>query len=242
MVDDDMFFAWLDGELSRDEAAAVEREVAADPELQRRAAEHRALGARLGGAFGTVLSQPVPERLQWMLRPAGDERVVSLADARARREARPQLPIWKQMAAMAATLAIGVALGNLLTGSMAGSSSSPIEAEAGRLVASAGLENALYGQLASAPAADGPRIGMTFRDRSGQICRTFTDVAASGLACRHGGDWVVRAVFQAPEGSATEYRMAAGADPRLLEIVEESIAGEPFDAAQERAAAERGWR
>ena len=96
--------------------------------------------------------------------------------------------------------------------------------------------------MASTPAEDGPRIGLTFRDKDGNVCRTFTDAAASGLACHDNGDWRMRALFQAPEGQSGDYRMASGADPALLAIVDETIAGEPFDATQERAAKERGWR
>jgi hypothetical protein len=36
--------------------------------------------------------------------------------------------------------------------------------------------------------------------------------------------------------------MAAGVDPRLMELVDATIKGEPLDAAQERAALKRGWR
>jgi hypothetical protein len=36
--------------------------------------------------------------------------------------------------------------------------------------------------------------------------------------------------------------MAAGMDPALAALVDSSMAGEPFDAAQEKAAKERGWR
>ena len=147
------------------------------------------------------------------------------------------------MAALAATLAVGVFGGNLLAGGLlSGGPASPIAAEGGRLVASADLENALYARLASSPADSGPRIGLTFRDKAGAICRTFEDRSASGLACREGGDWRIRSVFQAPEGQTTDYRMASGANPQLLEAVDATIAGEPFDAAQEKAAAERGWR
>ena len=39
-----------------------------------------------------------------------------------------------------------------------------------------------------------------------------------------------------------DYRMAAGADFRLLELVDEHMVGEPFDAAEERAAQKRDWR
>lgn len=240
MVDDVKFFAWLDGELDSGEAALVEAQVRADPELQRRAADHRAMQSRLGAAFAQVADAPVPQRLAGAVRAGESERVVSLAEARERREMRrTSRPAWRQFAAMAATLVLGIAVGNMIVPQ---GGSSPIAPEAGRLVASAGLEEALYARLASAPSDEGPRIGMTFRDTSGSVCRTFEDGAASGLACFEGGDWRIRALFQGDQGPAGEYRMASGADPRLLEIVDEAIAGEPFDAAAERAAKERGWK
>lgn len=228
-VSDETFFAWLDGELTPEEAARVAAAVAADPALAARAEEHRALAARLRGAFDPVAREP-------MRLPSAP--VVSFAEARAACEARTAPPLWKQVAAMAATLALGIFAGNQLIGE----SSSPVQPEAGRLVAAAALEDALYTRLASAPAEEGPRIGLTFRDPSGTICRTFTDVAASGLACHEGGDWRIRGLFQAPEGQAGEYRMAAGADPNLAALVDETIAGEPFDAEQEKTALEQGWR
>jgi hypothetical protein len=125
---------------------------------------------------------------------------------------------------------------------LSGGPASPVQSEGGRLVAGGDLENALYAQLASAPADHGPRIGMTYRDKSGAICRTFQDSGSSGLACREAGDWRIRGLFQGAEGQSSDYRMAAGADPRLMDIVDESIAGEPFDQAQEEAALKQGWR
>ena len=241
MVEDEKFFAWLDGELPADEAARVEAEVAADRRLSRLAEEHRSMTAGLRTAFGEVEAQPVPDRLKSGFDRSG-ETVVSLTDARAVREARKAPALWVQMTALAATLAVGIFAGNMMTGMSVVGSSSPIEAEAGRFVASADLENALYAQLASAPAESGPRIGLTFRDKSGAICRTFEDRAASGLACRESGDWRIRSLFQAPEGQSTDYRMASGPNPQLMEAVEASIDGEPFDAAQEKAVAEKGWR
>jgi hypothetical protein len=52
----------------------------------------------------------------------------------------------------------------------------------------------------------------------------------------------VRGLFTATEGQAGDYRMAAGADPRLASLIEESIAGEPFNAAREAQAREQAWR
>jgi hypothetical protein len=237
MVEEEKFFAWLDGELPPEEASRIEAEVAASPELSRRAEEHRAMAARLRGAFDSVAVAPVPEQIAAAVRPA-QENVLDLSAAREKRSARRPFPLWTQAAAMAATLAVGVFAGNILSGGPTG----PIQTENGRLVAGGDLEQALYAQLASAPADRGPRIGMTYRDRTGAICRTFEDHNASGLACREGGDWRIRGLFQGSEGQVSDYRMAAGPDPRLMDMVDESIAGEPFDEAQERAALAKDWR
>ena len=231
---DDKFFAWLDGELTAAEAAEIEARVAADPALRKLAEEHRALGARLKAAFDPVAAEPVSLAAY---APAADSNVASLAQVRvARRPVMQQF--WAQAASIAVVFAMGVGAGNSLLGGPA----SPIAPEAGRLVAAASLEDALYRQLASQPADSGPRIGLTFRDKQGHVCRTFTDQGASGLACLQGGDWRLEGLFQAPEGQAADYRMAAGSDPRLGTLVDSAIAGEPFDAEKERQARNSGWK
>lgn len=231
MIDDETFFAWLDGELDPDEAAPIAAAIAADPALAERARQHRALRERLSGAFDGLLDVPVPERLTDAVRAPAS--VVDLAAAR-RARAMPSLPQWS---AMAATLAVGIFVGTLF----AARGDAPVEVQRGQLFAAAALDEALDGQLASAPAGD-IRIGLTFRDRSGAICRTFTQPSASGLACRDKDRWQVRGIFAAPEGQASDYRMAAGMDPSLAALVDSTMAGEPFDAAQEKAAKERAWK
>lgn len=237
MIDEEKLFAWLDGELSPQEAEQVERQVAADPELARLAEEHRAMAAGLRGAFDTVAAAPVPERLRQAARPM-PAKVIDIASCR-EALARPFLGPLPQWAAMAAMLVLG-----LFAGALAGRdlSSSPIDVRGGQIYAAGAVDQALERQLASAGAAGDVRIGLTFRDQSGSICRTFGTSAANGLACRDQGDWRVRGLFAAPEGADSEYRMAAGADPRLLEMVDSTIAGEPFDAAQEAEAKQAGWR
>lgn len=235
-MDDETFFAWLDGELEPAEAARIGALVAADPELTRRAAEHRALSGRLRAAFDPIATAPVPDAIL-AVRPRQAE-VVDLAAARNRRQPR-SIPVGAQWAAMAATLAIGVVTGAMIGG---GGAAGPVTREAGRLVAAGELESALYTRLASAPAEEGPRIGLTFRNSAGEICRTFTDEASSGLACRESGDWRIRGLLQGEGGGEGEFRMASGPDPRLAALVDEAIAGEPFDAEAERRAKESGWR
>ncbi len=240
MVKAEKFFAWLDGALPPEEAARVEAEVAANAHLSQLADEHRGLATDLRQAFGEVETQPVPERLLGAFDRS--DKIVSLADAQAVRSARTAPSIWVQMGALAATLAIGIVAGNMIADMPIGRSSSPIATESGQLVASAELANALQARLASMPADSGPRIGLTFRDKSGAICRTFEDQLAIGMACRDGGEWRIRSLFQAPVGQATDYRMASEQDPELMEAVQASIEGEPFDAVQEEAAMRKGWR
>lgn len=234
-MDDEKFFAWLDDELDDAAAARVAAQVAVDPELQRRAAAHNSMQARLGDAFAPIAAAPIPATIF-----ASTERgmVVDLAAARVRRSPRLGLPAMAQWAAMAATLVLGLVTGSMLDRG----SSSPIESQSGQLLASAGLARALDTRLASAPAATGPRIGLTFRGHDGTICRSFTDVAAQGLACRDGQDWRIRGLFQGTESATGDYRMAAGADPNLAALVDATRVGDAFDATQERQALTRDWR
>lgn len=232
-MEDDQFYAWLDGELEPEAAAVVATQVAADPRLTRLAEQHRALNSTLRKAFDPIASSPVPEQLLAAARPQST--VIDFGKARERRSARFGLPQW---AAIAATLVVGVVTGTML---QSGSASS-VETSDGRLVAAAALDKALDVQLASASQSGPVQVGLTFRDGSGAICRSFTDANASGLACQDHGQWQIRGLFAAPEGQQGDYRMAAGADPALAALIDSTIAGEAFDANQERAAKERGWR
>jgi hypothetical protein len=234
MVTDEIFFAWLDGELDPREADRVAAEIAADEKLTERAARHRAMQARLRGSFGTLLDAPVPERLVEAAHKPEPE-VIDFGAARRSRETRwGSLPQWT---ALAATLAVGIFAGTMVPQR----SDAPLEVQNGKVYAAAALNHALDTQLASAPRGD-VRIGLTFRDQGGAICRSFTGVAASGLACRNGDRWAVRGLFGASEGQAGPYRMAAGMDPSLAALVDSTMAGEPFSADQERAAQAHAWR
>jgi hypothetical protein len=237
MVSDETFFAWLDGELDADEAARVEKEVAADPRRSAMAAEHRAMQARLKRAFDPLLNAPVPEALLAATRNSPTADVVDFAEAKERRAARhwPSVPQW---GAMAATLAVGVLIGTIVPHQR---EAAPVAMQGGKMYAASALGQALDTQLASAPSGK-VRIGVTFRDQSGAICRSFTATASSGVACREDGRWQLRGLFAAPEGQASDYRMAAGMDPNLAALVDSSMSGGPFDAAAEKAAKEHGWK
>src|SRR5437868_14097456 len=133
MVTDETFFAWLDGELDPAEAARVEAEVAADPQLAAVAAGHRAMQSRLKGAFGTLLDAPVPEPILAAIRNPPGADVIDLAEARTRGELR-RWPSVAQWGSMAATLVVGVLVGTALPHERG---AGPVEVQGGRMYAAA---------------------------------------------------------------------------------------------------------
>ena len=226
MTEEEEFFAWLDGELAPAEAARVEARVAADSALAAEAKAHRAMTAGLRAAFAPVMT-PKSE-------------VVDFAAKRAEQSRRRSagLPQW---AAIAATLAVGIGLGTMVDQRRA--DGSPVALEGGQMVAAASLDRTLTRQLASAEQqGKAMRIGLTFRNQQGELCRTFSGSAATGLACRDGDNWRIEGLYGTSEAKAGDYRMAAGADPRLGALVDSMIEGEPLDATAEAAAKQSGWR
>ena len=231
-IDDAMLMAYADGELDPAARAEVEAAIAADPALQARVAAHRELRAMVSGAYAGVADEPVPDRLAAMLRPTAE--VVDFAAAKARRETPAAAPRrWPQWTAIAATLVVGVLAGRMID---LGPSASII-ARDGTLVAQGELARTLDTQLA------GGEVGLSFRNREGDHCRTFNADGLAGVACRDGDRWGVQMALATAPAAAGDYRMA-GSDtpPEVLRAVEAMIDGEPLDAAAEAAARAQGWR
>ena len=233
MIDDKTLLAYADGELEPARAAAVERMLATDPGLAAKLEQHRRLARRLRAAYDPVLKQPIPERLARTAK--GGATVISLAEARAARAAKTSpARDWRGGGLIAAGLVAAVVVGQALWATQG----RPVEEQGGRLVASGQIGRALDTQLSGEGRAI--RVQLTFRDRAGSICRSFTGAVADGVACREDGRWTLKALFPG-QGPAGDYRMAAGGDPHLMQVVGDSISGEAFGAAQERAAKARGW-
>lgn len=225
---DEKFFAWLDGELPPAEAAIVAAQIAADPALAAKADQHRAFAGRLKAAFDPVMTTAAPD--------LPNATVIDFDTARQRR--RAWLPVRAQWTALAATLAVGL----LTTSLFLERGAQPLNDQP--VMAKGALGAALDTQLASAQTAGFPvRIGLTFRGKQGALCRSFTEPGSSGLACREQGGWRVRGLFatdRSPD-AGSDYRMAAGPDPRLVALIDETITGEPLDAGAEAAARARRW-
>lgn len=227
--DDETLMAYADGELDAAARAEVDAAIAADPALRARVDAHRELRRLVSGAYAGAADEPVPERFAAMLRPAP---VVDLAAARARRAPR-NWPAWSNWAAIAATLVVGVLAGRMIE------PSAPIATQDGALVAQGELARTLDTQLASASG----EVGLSFRNRDGDYCRTFRSDGVAGLACREADGWSVRMAMSTGPAAVGDYRMAASeTPPEVLRAVEAMIAGPPLDTEAEAAARARGWR
>ncbi len=241
---EETLMAYADDELDPPTRAAVEAAMAADPELARRVARHKELRNRVRSAFDKVLDEPLPDRLIATARTAPTDRrednVIPL-----RRKSAPRWS-WPQLGSIAASLVVGAILGQLL---LRASTTGPIIARDGQLLAGGALAHALSNQLASDHAQQAPvQLGVSFRSKSGEYCRTFLlreQSALAGVACRDREEWRVQVLAQNGQAAADsgQYRPAGSALPRVvLQAVEEQIVGEPLDAAAEAAARSKDWR
>ncbi|HUN74358.1 MAG TPA: hypothetical protein VMU40_07580 [Steroidobacteraceae bacterium] len=242
-LSDEILMAYADDELEPAQRAAVEQAMACDPDLARRVAEHKALRERLHRAYDPVLREPIPANLLAAARepPAGSpDNVIALQPRAPRRRPAP----W-QWAAMAASLLVGLGIGQLTRW---GGASDPLAARNGQLLARGALAEALNQQLASTQDPHSPmQVGISYLAKDGSYCRTFTWAdrgGLAGLACREGRDWQVQMLMQSasgPEGEG-QYRRAASALPAAIaQAAQAQMSGEPLDAQSEAAARASGW-
>lgn len=239
---DEMLMAYADGELDGTQRAEIEAAIASDPAVRRAVERHRALAVRVKAAYQDVLDEPLPANLASLTgKPVAAPVVELRAEREARRAPRAALLSWRmpQWAAMAASVALGLMVGAFVLRGP----SSPFEETAAGLMARGALDRALTQKLAGSAGTGGPQIGISFRDRAGQYCRTFhveRGTPLAGLACRSGEEWRVH-VLAAASSRAGGMRTAAAMPMAVLQAVDAAIQGEPLDAAAEAAARDAGW-
>lgn len=252
-ISDETLMLYVDGELDAPTRAAVESAAAADLALAARVAALRGQSERLRRAYASTLEESVPERLRSVVIPTVSPpqgTVVDLAPRRAARSIRERLNrwAWPEWAAIAASLLLGAVVMQLQAYHNQGGQ---LRAAADGLVAGPALARVLSSQLASTQESDSViRVGPSFQNRSGQLCRTFAARSVrpwSGLACFSEGDWRLGMTMENPgangRGSPDRMRMAASEfPPEILRAAAEQMLGEPLDGAAERTARDRGWR
>ncbi|QKS02048.1 hypothetical protein F9288_09385 [Sphingomonas sp. CL5.1] len=225
-MDEATIVAWVDGELDEAAAARAAFAVEHDPALAALAERHRRLKARFAAAFGPIADEAVAM-------PAPPAATIHSLDAARRRrgQGRSPWPRWAMPGAIAASLLVGLMLGHGIDGA-AGVGDSPEALALSRPIATA-LDRQLSGE------AGAVRVALSFRDRDGDLCRSFAATHLAGVACRAGDGWRLRygAPNTAPGG---DYRMAGGDDGEMR-FVQSVIAGEPLDRAAEMAARAKRW-
>ena len=247
---DDILMAYADGELDLGTRAQVEDAIAADPEIARRVAAHQALRNTLRSGFDKVLDEPVPDHLiaaaQATSRVRSENRVVvPLRPRRARTLALPSWA-WPRWGAIAASFVLGALVWHFGTDWY---SSGPVIERDGQLLAAGALDKALSNQLASAQPAQTPvQIGVSFRSKGGNYCRTFQlreHASIAGLACRDQDKWRLEALAQGEgsPGAHSDFRPAGSAlPPAIAQAVDQAIDGEPLNAEAEARARTNQWR
>jgi len=235
-IEPEKLMAFVDGELDEAERGRVEAAIAADPNLRAEVDRQRRLRTALVDHYGPVAQEAVPDGLRAMLGAEANESmagVASLSDARSRRRI---LPAWRNAAAIAASLAIGLIAGQLIPRGV-----DTMRVENGRMLARGQLAKALETQLASTQAMYAPtRIGITFADANGRPCRTFDTDTLSGLACRSEGQWQMIMTTTRATAAQGHYRQAASSP--IMETAQQMMTSAPLDADEERAAMTAGWR
>lgn len=245
--------AYADGELSGENKARVEAEIAADPALAREVEAEQALRSRLSAHFAPLVDEPVPDAWLRIIerattpRPANDSdaspnaaRIVSLDEVREARDktaVRWRIPAWGTGMAMAASLALG-----LLIGQPWQASQEPVAMRGNVLVAESDLAKALDSQLADAPGSTQWRVMASFPRQGGGYCRVFGGAAAGGIACQEGDEWRIQHLVPGTSSQTSAYRQAGSDTSGLMALAQDMAAGDPLDAMGERAAMAKGWR
>jgi hypothetical protein len=227
--DPEIIMAYVDGELDLLTAKRIEKAMEADSDFAARIDGERSLRAKIAAHFNPVADEAVPDRLTALLTNVD----TSLAERWKLKQRRLGFGI-AQWSAIAASLVIGLFIGGVNLGN------NPVGSRNGILVAQGALKAALDTQLASnQPANAKTRIGLTFRDKRGAICRTFDNPKLSGIACRNETDWQLLQTLSDTAGKGA-YRQASSG--RLAEAASEMMAGDALDADAERTEHLQGWK
>lgn len=236
--------AYVDGELTPDAMTRVAALLAERADLKAYVDSQIALRNRLSDSFVPLMAEPIPDRLQWTLRAATPRLHVA-----SRRGWLGKFFSWRVGVPLAASLAFGLIIGVAIERSARTELPFIRSSQNGQVLAQGELADALSEQLAASNQnSRRARIGISFRSRMGLDCRTFewlgATMATNGVACHAGGEWAVAALITTRRiaNDRAAYQMAGAAMPDAIRnVVNEMIAGAPYDAVAEHAARDTHW-
>ena len=239
--------AFIDGELDAAERAQVAAIVESDPKLKAFVAEQEQLRTTLQAAFASAVAAPIPERLLASVANTPMSLRIRLGRWVGQTQGTGRSSSIGRFAIPALTMALGLVIGVGVERSVPSASDYALSRSTGEIVARAELARTLDQSLASEEQKGPTRVGVTFRDKTGVLCRSFEisrDTATTdGFACHKDGDWQIGAlVSRPPSVPNTAYALAGSGMPNAIrDAITAHILGTPLDAPAERRAREQGW-
>jgi hypothetical protein len=250
-IPDELLAAYVSGELQGAERARIEQAIQYDARLAQRVAQQRARRARAPSALDEARQESV--RLVQPIRSAaatGSAQVIDLARVRAERKRRSERArgVLSRRLALVAGIAGGLLIGVVID--RLAPDGALTQYRDGALFAHGALADALNEQLTLSPVAGNTvHVGMSFRAKRGNYCRTFSvrdTHALAGLACREKDQWRVWTLVASEARSGRTVgsvgTSAAGLPAAVVQAVDERISGSPLDAQSELSARRSGWR
>lgn len=268
-VPDELLMAYADGELTPEEATALEQLLGQDTTLRNRLEPFVETRLRISYAFEHKLHEPVPDRLIAAIARASAAPAPVAAPASgpplhqrlgaalsaALAAAFPGGFTPAVAAGTAALLMVGTAVGWI--GGRISAPSSLIEVAGSELVASGALAHVLESGpsgIAVDAGAEGAAVMpvLSFRTQTNGVCREYRITGAAGshdlagLACRTGeGVWRVALHVETPSAPAGHgpYQTATSLKvPAVDTLTETLISGDAFGRAEEATLLEHGWQ
>jgi len=236
MTVEEKLIAYVDGELSPEERESFTRALAQDEGLRAELARQQELRTRISELHKSALDEEVPDRLTGLLTsPPRLPRLRKEGPSRTR-SSQQRRSKWTNLSAVAASLGIGLFMGQTMTTSGEGGSG------AVPLIVEGPLAKALDTQLASSQTAeDDIQIGVSFVAMDGQPCRTYETAGSAGLACRSGGEWRLKLIAPGEGPARSEYQQAGSSSELILQSAQEMLRDGPMDPEQEQQARDAGW-
>lgn len=229
---DEVLCAYLDGDLSPEARAALERQLLSEPGARVRLDRFRESDDRLRRAFALPPDAAADPLVRLLTGDASNTvRPIRTSGAR-----RFLAPIGLALAATVAGLAIGFVWRDAID--------TPGTGAASGLALSGGLHEALD-RNPSGLQRGGVTVLFTFRREDGVPCRQFETadarVSADGVVCRDAGKrWRVSAWRELPR-AVGGYRAAGGDESPVEAVVDALDASGPLSPSEEAALIAKGW-
>lgn len=240
--DDLQLGAFVDGELSGAESAAVKQAMLHDPSVRPRVEAIRRSSRQLHDAFNATLDEPIPERI-----------LQTFSSRKATSGRQAAVPI-----ALAASLAL--VIGSLVGFWIGQTGETTVKSRAWMASLEIDASGLLDTTPSGAPVTWRTSVGemelqpvLSFRDPTGRICRQYSLSTAAvsgdhvdGVACRTSdGAWqmVVAQPRRTPTSTSGEgFSVAAGPAGASVNQIVDALADAAVSPAEERDLIRDGWR